>query len=111
MIEKEGLLANAMNLGKWAMTELTEMKMRHPSKISDIRGAGLLIGVELMGKDGNLSPDFGEAVMYRCLTNGLSFKLTMGSTCVLCPPLIVTKEQLQEAFSILEEAIAHETQV
>ena len=43
--------------------------------------------------------------MYKCMEKGLSFKLTMGNICTLCPPLIIEKEQLDDALDILESCI------
>jgi 4-aminobutyrate aminotransferase len=43
--------------------------------------------------------------MYNCLENGLSFKASQGNVLQLCPPLIITRQQLQAAINIIENAI------
>jgi 4-aminobutyrate aminotransferase len=42
-----------------------------------------------------------EAAMYRCLTNGLSFKIGGGNVLTLCPPLTITQTELDAAFEVL----------
>ena len=43
-----------------------------------------------------------EAAMYRCLTNGLSFKVGGGNVLTLCPPLTITRVELDAALDILD---------
>jgi 4-aminobutyrate aminotransferase len=76
--------------------------------IGDVRGLGLLLGIELLR---NRDPaqracDEADRVMYRCLEKGLSFKLTMGNILTLTPPLTIRREELDRAFAILDTAIA-----
>ena len=75
--------------------------------IGQVRGMGLLWGVELVKDRGTKEhhPVFAEKVLYRCLTNGLSFKVSAGNVLSLYPPLIITREELARAMDILEEAI------
>jgi 4-aminobutyrate aminotransferase len=52
--------------------------------------------------------------MYRCLTNGLSFKVGGGNVLTLCPPLTITERELDAALDILHGAVAasgHDGQV
>lgn len=46
-----------------------------------------------------------EKVLYRCLERGLSFKLSQGNVIQWCPPLIITREELQQAVNILRQAL------
>ena len=46
-----------------------------------------------------------EIIMYKCMSKGLSFKLTMGNILTFCPPLIVTEAELRDALKIVEESI------
>ena len=43
--------------------------------------------------------------MYECLKNGLSFKVSKGNVLQLCPPLIITRDELKSALVILENAL------
>lgn len=107
IIEEEGLVANAARVGALALARLHDMKRRLPA-IGDVRGRGLLLGIELVKSRAGKEPDFdlAEAVMYRALDRGLSFKTTMGNVLTLTPPLIVTETEMHRALDILEEAIA-----
>jgi 4-aminobutyrate aminotransferase len=109
IIEDEGLVENAARVGAAALTRLQEMKARHPL-IGDVRGRGLLLGVELVAdrETKTPAPDAAEAVMYRAMDAGLSFKTTMGNVLTLTPPLVVTEAQMMRALDIIEEAITAE---
>ncbi|HBC07281.1 MAG TPA: aspartate aminotransferase family protein, partial [Rhodospirillaceae bacterium] len=63
--------------------------------VGDVRGRGFLMGVELVMDRAGKEPavDLAEDVLYRCLTGGLSFKISMGNTLTLTPPLVVTRDQ------------------
>lgn len=85
---------------------LVALQEKYPL-IGDVRGIGLLWGVELV-RDRNTKEKAvqeAEAVMYECLKNGLSFKVSQGNVVQLSPPLIITREQLTEALEIFEKAI------
>ena len=107
IIEDEGLVANAARIGAIALTELNEMKARQPA-IGDVRGRGLLLGIELVESRETKAPakDLAERVLYRALDAGLSFKTTMGNVLTLTPPLTVSEGQMLEALGIIDRAIA-----
>jgi 4-aminobutyrate aminotransferase len=72
--------------------------------ISDVRGRGLMLGVELRHPaTGARAPDEAEAVMYAALSKGLSFKLTMGNILFLTPALTITEMEMDDALQILDE--------
>ncbi|MGI8703429.1 MAG: (R)-1-hydroxy-2-aminoethylphosphonate ammonia-lyase [Candidatus Limnocylindrales bacterium] len=105
-IEERGLVAHARELGGHALERLRELAERHPL-VGDVRGLGLLLGVELV-KDRETrerAVDETEAVMYAALSRGLNFKTTMGNVINLSPPLIISPEQIDPALGILEAAI------
>ena len=83
------------------------MASRHPL-IGDVRGLGLLIGVELVTdrQTKARAVDQAEAVMYRALAKGLSFKLTMGNILTLTPPLIITQAEMDRAIAIVDECLS-----
>jgi 4-aminobutyrate aminotransferase len=111
IIEDEGLVENAARVGAVALARLQEMKARHPL-IGDVRGRGLLMGVELVTNRETKAPaaDAAEAVMYRAMDAGLSFKTTMGNVLTLTPPLVVTEAEMMRALDILDAAIGAEEQ-
>jgi 4-aminobutyrate aminotransferase len=107
IIEEEGLVENAARVGRLALERLETMKQHLPA-IGDVRGRGCLIGIELVRDRDSRAPDgaLAEAVLYRALDAGLSFKTTMGNVLTLTPPLIVSEAQMLDALAIIERAIA-----
>ena len=88
---------------------LHDMKQRH-RLIGDVRGRGLLLGIELVEDRDSKAPAraAAERVLYRALSAGLSFKTTMGNVLTLTPPLITTQPQMDQALDILERCLAQE---
>jgi 4-aminobutyrate aminotransferase len=105
-IEDHGLLAHARDLGRYALDRLTALKDRH-ALIGDVRGLGLLLGVELVTDRATRTRATAqaEAVMYHALSKGLSFKLTMGNVIVLSPPLVITRGEMDRAIDILDASL------
>jgi 4-aminobutyrate aminotransferase len=101
VIEEEGLLQRAKNLGARFMEQLKELQQRH-SLIRDVRGLGLLVAVVLERADGSPATGEAEQMMYAALSRGLSFKTTMGNRLVLTPPLTIEEEHLESAVTILD---------
>ena len=106
VIESENLLEHSNLLGAWVLNEIKKWKDTL-SIIGDIRGRGMLFAVELVlnRETKEKAIDAAEFVLYRCLSNGLSFKVSQGNVLTLVPPLVTTKEQMQEALEVLERAI------
>ena len=112
IIEHEGLVENAAVLGKYMLEQLKILKSEH-STIGDVRGRGFLIGVELVLNQEEKIPanDLAEDVLYRCLSKGLSFKLTMGNVVTLTPPLIINKTQIDLALGIIDKSLCEAEEV
>ena len=106
-LEEDGLLENARRMGEYALDRLKALRGKHEI-ISSVRGLGLLLGVELIRdrKTHARAVDEAEQVMYAALSRGLSFKLTMGNIIQLTPPLIITKDKIDEAVDILDQCLA-----
>ena len=103
VIEEENLMENARDLGAHALGRMQAMKRKH-AVVGDIRGLGLLMGMELV-EDGNSkerATDLAEAVLYKALARGLSFKLSMGNILTLTPPLTLTRDEMDQAMDILD---------
>ena len=98
VIESENLLERSRELGAETVGKLRELQQRHDTVI-DVRGLGLAMGVEMD------NPDDAERVLYSCLANGLSFKISAGTVLTLTPPLTITNEQMAEAIAILDAAL------
>jgi 4-aminobutyrate aminotransferase len=106
-IEREGLVERARTLGERALARLRELAVRH-RLVGDVRGLGLLLGVELVRdrETREPAPAEAEAVMYRALELGLSFKVTAGNVLTLAPPLTITAEELERALSVVDRCLA-----
>jgi 4-aminobutyrate aminotransferase len=106
IIEDEGLVENAAEVGAYALDRLHDLADKHAA-IGDVRGIGLVLGVDLVRDraEKTAADDLAEAVFYRALDAGLSFKITMGNVLTLTPPLVITREQMDRAIDILDQAI------
>ncbi|MVA98086.1 aspartate aminotransferase family protein [Nitratireductor sp. CAU 1489] len=106
IIREDGLAERAAELGAYAMDRLRELmaKSRH---VGEVRGRGLMIGVELVDDRDDYQParDMAERVYYRCLERGLSFKISAGNVLTLSPPLVIGREELDSALAIVEDAV------
>ena len=105
VIEDEALVERSATLGEYALERGRDLATRF-DVIGDVRGRGLLLGLELVHDDSARSPDASRAekVMYAALGHGLSFKTTMGNVLTLTPPLTISDVELERAFDILEAA-------
>ncbi|MBN8860301.1 MAG: aspartate aminotransferase family protein [Sphingobacteriales bacterium] len=106
-IEQHNILQKVNDDAAFMQSVLNDMKEKY-SLIGDVRGIGLLWGIELV-KDRNTKEkaiEESEFILYDCLSNGLSFKISQGNVLQLSPPLIITRQQLKEAVTIVESAIA-----
>ena len=106
IIREEGLTERAAEFGAHAMDRLRSFSERCPS-IGDVRGRGLLFGVELVKDRADFTPDnaLAERVYYRCLEGGLSFKISQGTILTLSPPRVIARAELDRALDIVEQAI------
>ncbi|MBS0476248.1 MAG: aspartate aminotransferase family protein [Proteobacteria bacterium] len=102
VIDQEGLLERSRRLGLEAVQRLRSLLAGMPA-VKEIRGAGLLIGIELH------NADLAEAVLYRCLSAGLSFKVGQGQVLVLAPPLNVDESDLWWALEQIHQALHDES--
>ncbi|GHU75820.1 hypothetical protein FACS189414_0730 [Bacteroidia bacterium] len=105
-IEQNNLLDHAMDRSKQIRTILSDWFEKYPI-IGDIRGIGMLWGIELVEDQKTKKPATEQAskILYSCLKNGLSFKISQGNVLQLCPALIIKEKELDEAMKILENAI------
>lgn len=105
-IAEFNLLDHCNKLSAFVAKRSAQLSNRYEC-LGDIRIAGLLICFECV-KDRETkekNEELAESLLYACLKNGLSFKLSAGNCIVWHPPLIVTTEQLDFAFSVFEKAI------
>jgi 4-aminobutyrate aminotransferase len=103
IIQQERLVERSAELGLAALERGRALAARFES-IGDVRGRGLLVGIELVKPDGTPNPDLAESILYAALRRGLSFKTTMGTVLTLAPALTIRETDLHRAFDILEAA-------
>ncbi|MEV5703727.1 aspartate aminotransferase family protein [Actinoallomurus sp. NPDC052274] len=114
VLARERLDERAAELGGFLRRGLEAIAERHPV-VGDIRGRGLLVGLELVldreTKQG--SDELGALVTRRCLELGLHMNIVqlpgMGGTFRIAPPLTATEEELSRGLAILDEAIGDAT--
>lgn len=119
VIREEGLADRAAELGAHLRRRLAGLQAEFPC-IGDIRGRGLMAGVELIDPDGGTdtlgyppaAPALASAVQAACLRHGLILELggRHGSVLRLLPPLIITAAELDLVCDILAAALAQATQ-
>jgi 4-aminobutyrate aminotransferase len=105
LLEK-GLIENAARLGEIALARLSELKERYEF-IGDVRGKGLMIGVELVGDAITKAPvrDLRNAVVLEAFKNGLLLLGAGESAIRLIPPLVVNDEEMNVGLEIFEKAL------
>ena len=110
IIEEEGLVERAAELGGWAMERLGEA-LAGNDHVGVIRGRGLMFGIEMVEsrESRTPAPELAERIYYACLAAGLSFKISAGSVLTLSPPLTISSDDLERALGIVVTAIAEAT--
>ena len=110
-IEQHHLMENARRIGDHALSRLRKLQEKY-AIIGDVRGKGLLIGIELVTdrQVKTRATAQAEKVMYGAMKQGLSFKLTMGNIVTLCPSLTITQAQMDQAIDILDHVIGEVSQ-
>lgn len=110
VIREENLLDNAVQRGAQLTRGLRHLQEEYPV-IGDVRGLGLMIGVEFRDAAGRPDKKTAKAVSAGCLERGLML-LTCGpwdNTVRWIPPLVVTDEQIDQGLSIFADALAAAT--
>ena len=110
VLERERLAANARAMGERLKNGLLELKARY-EVIGDVRGEGLLLGVELVKDRESREPahQLGLQVTTRCMELGLSMNIrqvpTRGAVWRIAPPLTVKPDEIDQALAIIDQAL------
>ncbi|NJE42309.1 leucine/methionine racemase [Thermococcus sp. GR6] len=106
-IEEKDLLRRAEKLGKYTKKRLEKMKEEH-ELIGDVRGLGLMLGVDLVKDRDTKERAYGEArkVVWRAYELGLVLAFLQGHVLRIQPPLTIEEDVLEEGLNRLEQAIA-----
>jgi 2,2-dialkylglycine decarboxylase (pyruvate) len=110
VLAEEALAERALVMGEHLAAGLRHLQDRH-EVIGDVRGFGLLQGVELVKDRETRAPDAatGRAITARCMELGLSMNIvsvgSMAAIWRIAPPLTVTIEEIDRGIAILDQAI------
>ena len=101
------LQKNAAEVGGYLKERLLEMAQKHPF-IGEVRGRGLMLGIELIGPNEEPDPEAAVRLLEACRERGLLVGKggIKANSIRISPPMIVTREAAEEAAAILEEALA-----
>jgi 2,2-dialkylglycine decarboxylase (pyruvate) len=114
VVARERLVDRALHAGERLRRGLLELQERHEC-IGDVRGRGLLLGVEIVGDRAsrNPAPETGAAISGRCFELGLSMNIVqlpaMGGVFRIAPPLTVIDAELDLGLDMLDRAITDVT--
>ncbi len=95
ILEDGFILDQCRRMGKYLRKRLEEMKKEFPNLIADIRGMGLLVGMELIR---DCAP-----VVKACMEHGVLVNCTAGNVLRFMPPLIVTEKEIDHLIDVLEQ--------
>ncbi len=98
ILQNEALVEHAAELGSWMQNELKALSQKLPNKIAEVRGFGLLIGIELRFS--------GKTVWEKLLESGFVLNLTQDKILRLVPPLTIQQNDLARFIETLEKILA-----
>ena len=106
-IEQDHLLEKVIEDEAYMCAAMSTLMLKY-DVIGDVRGLGLLWGIELVTDRQTREKAYtvAEHTMYGCLERGLSFKISQGNVLQLSPPLTIPRADLERAMAIVDEAIA-----
>ena len=97
-IKSEGLVEKVAQKGEYFIGELKKLQAKYPDKVKEVRGRGLILGMELTSE--------GRPVVEHCLVNRVIVNCTAGSVIRIVPPLIISKEEIDMVVAALDKALA-----
>lgn len=115
LIRTERLDLHAAAMGKRLLARLLELQKQYPC-VGDVRGRGLMLGVEMVDAngardtDGSLAgrPEIAAAVQHACLRRGLILEIggRYGCTLRLLPPLTINEDEVDMVAAMITDAVA-----
>lgn len=97
-IKSENLVAKVAEKGAYFIGELKKLQAKYPEKVVEVRGAGLILGMELAKA--------GKPVVESCLANRVIVNCTANTVIRIVPPLIISKEEIDLVVAALDKALA-----
>lgn len=96
-IRSENLVDKAAVQGEYLKAELLKLQAKYPEKVKEVRGKGLILGMELSKE--------GKAVVESCLEDKVIVNCTAGNVIRLVPPLIVSRKEIDIVVQALDKAL------
>jgi 4-aminobutyrate aminotransferase len=100
IIQDQDLMANSVEIGDFIQTRFREVQRDLPI-IGDVRGKGLMVGVELINADGSPAVEIIKEVIKEMGSKGIVLTKCGASALRFAPPLIISKEQVEEGVDII----------
>lgn len=97
-IKSEGLVDKVAEKGEYFKNELRKLQEKYPDKVTDVRGCGLMLGMEVAGE--------GKPIVESCLANNVIVNCTAGNVIRIVPPLVISKEEIDIVVAALDKALA-----
>lgn len=97
-IKSEGLVDKVAEQGEYFKNELRKLQEKYPAKVTDVRGCGLMLGMEVAGE--------GKPIVESCLANNVIVNCTAGNVIRIVPPLIISREEIDIVVAALDKALA-----
>ena len=97
-IKSEGLVDKVAEKGEYFKNELRKLQEKYPDKVTDVRGCGLMLGMEVAGE--------GKQIVESCLANNVIVNCTAGNVIRIVPPLIISREEIDIVVAALDKALA-----
>jgi len=93
-----GLVQHAKVMGAYLREGLAALQAKYPALVKDVRGTGLMVGIELTVP--------GAPVLTRCHELGLLANITAGTVLRFLPPYVVSRNDIDKAIGIVDQALA-----
>ena len=97
-IKSEGLVDKVAEKGEYFKNELRKLQEKYPDTVTDVRGCGLMLGMEVAGE--------GKPIVESCLANNVIVNCTAGNVIRIVPPLIISREEIDIVVAALDKALA-----
>ncbi|MBQ3442940.1 MAG: acetylornithine transaminase [Selenomonadaceae bacterium] len=99
-VPDEKFLAHVEEVGAYFKDKLIALQKKYPTQIKEIRGEGLILGAQL-----DKPKRSGVEIVNECMKRGAIINCTVGTVLRLIPPLIITREQVDEVINILDSVL------
>lgn len=97
-IKSEGLVDKVAEKGVYFKEALCSLQEKYPDKVVDVRGKGLLLGMQVSGE--------GKPIVESCLAERVIINCTAGNVIRIVPPLIISKAEIDMVVDALDKALA-----